>query len=113
MAAAAPPDDRGRSPDDDADVASPGRAAVPAAGRDALFDLAVARADAYLRRARRPATADAAGLRSALEPWALKTRFASRIDLDELVAALAARPSDAAAGDVGWRGGRGGGWVRR
>jgi hypothetical protein len=97
--AAGAPEGGGSAPGDD-----------PAAGRDALFDLAVARADAYLR-ARRPATADAAALRRALEPWALKTRFAFRIDLDEVVSALAARPTDAAPGALRWRGGRGGGWV--
>jgi hypothetical protein len=101
VAADAPPGGGGSAPGDD-----------PAAGRDALFDLAVARADAYLRRARRPATSDATDLRRALEPWALKTRFAFRIDLDELVSALAARPTDATAGALRWRGGRGGGWVR-
>jgi hypothetical protein len=104
VAAAAPPDDRG--------PASGAARAAGAGGRDALFDLAVARADAYLRRARRPATADPGDLRRALEVWALKTRFASRLDLDEVAAALAARPADAEAGAVRWRGGRGGAWAR-
>jgi hypothetical protein len=83
-------------------------AAAPGGAHDALFDLAVARADSYLRRARRPASSDPADLRRALEAWALKTRFAARFDLDEIVRALAARPT---ASGVRWRGGRGGGWA--
>jgi hypothetical protein len=74
--------------------------------RDALFDLAVARADAYLRRARRPASNDPEDVRRALEAWALKTRFASRLDLAAVARAVAARPPGAAR----WRGGPGGGW---
>jgi len=87
----------------DAGPAAPGGGA-----HDALFDLAVARADSYLRRARRPASTDPADLRRALETWALKTRFAARLDLDEIVRALAARPPSSGAR---WRGGRGGGWA--
>jgi len=88
-------------------------------GRSELFDLAVARADAYLRRARRPpssASADPrrpAELRRALEVWALKTRFASRIDLDDLARVLATRPADPedpAAPRPHWRGGPSGAW---
>ena len=81
--------------------------------RAALFDLAVARADAYLRRARRPISRTPADLRRALEVWALKTRFASRIDLDELARVLAARPADPedpAAPRPRWRGGPSGAW---
>ena len=91
--------------------------------RAELFDLAVARADAYLRRARRrpsppPSRAPAeprrpADLRRALEVWALKTRFASRIDLDALARVLAARPADPedpAAPRPRWRGGPSGAW---
>lgn len=79
-----------------------------AASHDALFDLAVSRADSYLRRARRPASRDPADLRRALEVWALKTRFASRLALDEIARALASRPASAG---VRWSGGRAGGWV--
>jgi hypothetical protein len=60
---------------------------------DPLFALALARAEAYLKRARPPADADPASIRRALEPWALKTRFASRVDLDALARALAERAS--------------------
>ncbi|MFN2322251.1 MAG: hypothetical protein ABR510_04765 [Trueperaceae bacterium] len=58
---------------------------------DALFALALARAEAYLERARPPADASPEAIRRALEPWALKTRFASRVDLMELARALAER----------------------
>lgn len=66
---------------------------------DPLFDLALARAEAYLKRARPPADAGPEAIRRALEPWALRTRFASRVDLDALARALAARAS--ARGDRG------------
>jgi hypothetical protein len=81
--------------------------------RGDLFDLAVARADAYLRRARPPLSDDPAGLRRALEVWALKTRFASRVDLDEVVRALRLRPPDPTASGAPpprWRGGPSGSW---
>ena len=81
--------------------------------RAELFDLAVARADAYLRRARRPPSNAPADLRAALEVWALKTRFASRIDLDAVARVLAARPpdpEDPAAPRPRWRGGPSGVW---
>jgi hypothetical protein len=81
--------------------------------RAELFDLAVARADAYLRRARRPPSHAPADLRRALEVWALRTRFASRIDLDDLARVLAARPADPedpAAPRPRWRGGPSGAW---
>ena len=55
-----------------------------------LFALALARAGAYLR-ARPPADGSPEAIRAALEPWALKTRFASRVDLDQLARALAER----------------------
>jgi hypothetical protein len=58
---------------------------------DPLFDLALARAEAYLKRARPPADASPEAIRRALEPWALRTRFASRIDLDELARVLTER----------------------
>ncbi len=70
---------------------------APAGPRDALFELALARAEAYLRRARRPATGDPAAIRRSLEVWSLKTRFASRFDLDEIARALAERGRAAAA----------------
>ena len=59
---------------------------------DPLFALALARATSYLR-ARPPTDASPAAIRRALEPWALQTRFASRVDLDDLARALADRAS--------------------
>ena len=81
--------------------------------RGGLFDLAVARADTYLRRARPPLSDEPADLRRALEAWALKTRFASRVNLDEVVRALRLRPpdpADPAAPRPRWRGGPRGSW---
>lgn len=79
------------------------------ASRDALFELAIARAELYARRARVPLGRDAAGVARALEAWHLKTRFAGRVPLERVAAALAARPD----GDGWvWRGGEGGGWAR-
>ena len=77
------------------------------APRAALFDLAVARAEAYARRARVPGGADAAAIARALEVWHLKTRFAARVPLAAIAAALATRPQGE--GWV-WRGGQAGGW---
>jgi uncharacterized protein YfiM (DUF2279 family) len=77
--------------------------------RALLFDLAVARADTYLRRARLPASGGREALHSALEVWNLKTRFSSRIALDDLVDALAQRPEGEG---WRWRGGREGSWQR-
>jgi hypothetical protein len=94
------------APDDAADRDARGEVEPPDVSRDALFDLAVARADSYLRRARRPVSNDPEDVRRALEPWALKTRFASRLDLAAVARAVAARP----AGDVRWCGGQRGGW---
>jgi len=77
--------------------------------RTALFDLAVARADAYARRARVPSAGDAKAIARALEVWHLKTRFAGRVPLAAIAAALALRPE----GDGWvWSGGDEGGWVR-
>jgi hypothetical protein len=80
----------------------------PVEHRVALFDLAVERAGTYLERSRVPLGGDRAALRRALEVWYLKTRFASRVDLDEVVEALAQRPDGS-----GWRwqGGRHGRWL--
>lgn len=55
-----------------------------------LFELALTRAATYLR-ARPAADASPEAIRRALEPWALKTRFASRVDLDALANALSER----------------------
>ena len=78
--------------------------------RDELFDLAVNRARTYARRLaldRGSATKLSAGL----EVWYLKTRFAYRIPLEQVVAVLVA------GGEAGptaeWQGGPQGGWVER
>jgi hypothetical protein len=75
--------------------------------RDALFELAMTRALAYARRTRALERArDARTLARELELWALRTRFASRVDLE----AVAARLLDAPDGEAHWRGGPDGGW---
>lgn len=79
------------------------------ASRRALFDLAVARAGAYAERARVPLGDDAAQIARALEVWHLKTRFAGRVALPLVAAALAARPAGAC---WVWRGGEDGDWQR-
>ena len=77
--------------------------------RAALFDLAVARADAYVRRARVPRARDAQAIARALEVWHLKTRFAGRVPLPLVAQALATRPE----GDGwAWSGGEEGAWQR-
>lgn len=77
--------------------------------RAALFDLAVARADAYARRARVPRSRDATTTARALEVWHLKTRFAGRVPLERIAHAVAARPD----GDGWvWSGGEDGAWRR-
>jgi hypothetical protein len=78
---------------------------IPRQGpRDPLFELAVARADTYLRRARIPADRQPQTIARALEAWALRTRFASRIDLPTLAEVLAARPpGEATYRDGAWR----------
>lgn len=75
--------------------------------RDALFDLAVNRALTYARRLG-VALDDAAALQAGLELWYLKTRFAYRIPLEEVVVALQTNPG----GSYFWRGGHAGGWQR-
>ena len=72
--------------------------------RDALFDLAVNRALSYARRLNVQLN-DAVALRSGLELWYLKTRFAYRIPLAEVVATLQSYP-----GEGTWQGGRSGNW---
>ena len=73
--------------------------------RDALFDLAVERALSYALRLRLDLS-DARALREDLELWYLKTRFAYRISLDEVVSVLQRYPG---AGQC-WRGGKAGAW---
>ena len=73
--------------------------------REALFDLAVNRALSYALRLEL-VLEDATALQAGLELWYLKTRFAYRIPLEEVVGALKSYPG----GDRFWRGGRAGGW---
>lgn len=70
---------------------------------EALFDLAVNRADAALRGLRpgHPAPALAA--------WHARTRFARRVPLAAVAEALARKPDPP--GEWHWAGGPGGGWV--
>jgi hypothetical protein len=82
---------------------------VNADHREALFDLAVERAASYLLRARTAPQHDAPAIRTALEVWYLKTRFASRVPLAAVVTALLKRPPGA---NWRWRGGPGGAWRR-
>lgn len=75
--------------------------------RDTLFDQAVNRSARYLDAlGPLPAGAGAAQVRARVELWYLKTRFAYRVPLAEVVAALVERPAGAAS----WSGGRGGQW---
>ncbi|GMA16100.1 hypothetical protein E5F05_08890 [Deinococcus metallilatus] len=69
----------------------------------ALFDLAVNRADAALRGLR-PADPT-----QALAAWHARTRFARRVPLAAVAAALAQKPGEG--GEWHWAGGPGGGWV--
>lgn len=71
-----------------------------------LFDLAVARALTYARRLGLPLN-DAAAVRAGLELWYLRTRFAYRVPLDEVVAVLGTYPGGEG---VEWLGGPGGAW---
>jgi hypothetical protein len=68
------------------------------AARDAIFDLAINRAASFLR---------GAGQNAALELWHSKTRFASRVELELIRAALEQRPP---VGEWFWDGGESGGW---
>ncbi|MEW6421573.1 MAG: hypothetical protein AB1511_07575 [Deinococcota bacterium] len=70
---------------------------------DALFDLAVNRADAVLRGLRPTDSA------AALAAWHARTRFARRVPLAEVADALARKPEGG--GECHWAGGPGGGWV--
>ena len=78
--------------------------------RDELFDLAVERALAYARRLALD-FGSAERLREGLELWYLKTRFAYRVPLGDVVTALLAYP-EAGGEPHTWRGGFAGGWRR-
>ncbi|EYB68017.1 hypothetical protein DEIPH_ctg029orf0019 [Deinococcus phoenicis] len=81
----------------------PDGAAPAGAVPEALFDLAVNRADAALRGLR---PGDPA---RALAAWHARTRFARRVPLAAVTAALARKPG--APGEWHWTGGLDGGWV--
>ena len=72
--------------------------------RDALFDLAVNRALSYALRLGLPLDDDKA-LYGGLELWYLKTRFAYRIPLEDVITTLQSYP-----GEGRWAGGKEGGW---
>jgi hypothetical protein len=72
----------------------------------AVFDLAVNRADTYLRSLP-PLSAQ----RNLLE-WHSRTRFVSRIALADILQALESRPKGLVQGLVHWEGGAQGGWVQ-
>ncbi len=69
---------------------------------NAVFDLAVNRADTYLR-----SLPPLSSQRNLLE-WHSRTRFVSRIALEDIQKALESRPE----GLVHWEGGAQGGWVQ-
>lgn len=73
--------------------------------RDALFDLAVNRAASYLRRLGLMEASAEARARH-LEPWYLKTRFAYRLPMTEVLERLERCPGPSHY----WRGGSAGGW---
>lgn len=73
--------------------------------RDALFDAAVNRALEYATRLGIRHD-DAGALRQGLEVWYLKTRFAYRVPLEEVLGALGSCPNPT----YHWQGGREGSW---
>ncbi|GHF55528.1 hypothetical protein [Deinococcus metalli] len=78
---------------------SPQGEAPAGAVPDALYDLAVNRAWRVVRSVGRP---------DALAAWHARTRFARRVPLDAVRAALSTYPG---AGEWHWAGGPAGGWV--
>jgi hypothetical protein len=75
--------------------------------RPELFDMAVNRAIGYAERlGALEGTRDRKVLHDVLELWYLKTRFAYRIPLDEVVEVLMGYPG----GGHHWEGGKDGGW---
>lgn len=84
-----------------------------ASARDELFDMAVNRAAEYALRLALPLR-DEGKLRQGLELWYLKTRFAYRAPLEQVLRALAQRPQvpgpSGSGSDLAWRGGVDGAW---
>lgn len=68
------------------------------AARDAIFDLAVNRAASFVC---------GAGPTASLETWHARTRFAARVELNLIRAALEQRPME---GEWFWSGGELGSW---
>ncbi len=87
--------------------ANPKGEQTAAAAPDALFDLAVNRAWAALRGLR-PADPGAGLTTGFLAGWHARTRFARRVPLDTVRAALQQRPGG---GEWHWAGGPDGGWT--
>lgn len=77
------------------------------AERDKLFELAVARALSYTQKLGLNLQSDAQT--KDLEPWYLKTRFAYRIPLDDIIRVLQTYPGQ----NHHWKGGKDGTWVYR
>lgn len=73
--------------------------------RHALFDLAVARALSY---ATRLAVIDKNLSARDIELWYLKTRFAYRIPLEDIIVVLQSYPND----NSKWSGGKDGSWKK-
>jgi hypothetical protein len=73
--------------------------------RDTLFDLAVNRSLSYVQSLNIE-TRDTETLRQRLEIWYLKTRFAYRISLEDIVEVL-----QSYSGSGNWAGGKNGGWT--
>lgn len=67
---------------------------------DAVFDLAINRAAAFVR---------GAGAQGRLADWHAKTRFAARVDLERIAAVVETIPKD---GAWHWAGGSDGAWQR-
>jgi hypothetical protein len=76
--------------------------------RNALFDLAVARSLEYAQRLKLNLD-NPDELQKGLELWYLKTRFAYRISLPEIVHVLHSYPGN----NTVWQGGKKGHWVKR
>jgi hypothetical protein len=72
--------------------------------RDTLFDLAVNRALSYAKGLNLPLH-NKVELKTRLEVWYLKTRFAYRVSLDDIVDVLTTY-----SGQGSWSGGKGGEW---
>ena len=76
--------------------------------RDELFDLAINKALGYVKRLGvEPQTVTDDVLKNKLELWYLKTRFAYRIPLSDIIATLQSYEEQHV-----WQGGKNGSWVK-